>query len=406
MKTAWLLLFALLLGESVMAQATMAAGNAAAGGTKPAAKPVSAVSKQVAKPAAKPIIKTAATQPARRPSSWIDGSGPSYANRADAMKLADQIAREQQIDRAWVRRVISQARQVPMIRERVIPGPVSSRNWQRYRETTVDALRVREGLAFWRRYADLLERASETYGVPPEIIVGIIGVETFYGRNLGNFRVLEALLTLSLDFPDQHPRAEARRAFFRSELAAFLKLCKQTGRDPMQVRGSYAGAVGIPQFMPSNWERYGVDFDGDGRVDLSSSMADAIGSVANYFKSFGWKPGMPTHYPVAFDYQTLDMAVLLAPDINPTFAAADLTSLGVVLDDEARAHAGPMALVELHNGDSYSPSYVVGTENFYTVTRYNWSSYYALVVIELGQTVLTERRKEVEAAATLSASNE
>lgn len=401
MKLVWLLSLALLFGSYAVAQQTApASGNAAAG------KPVA---KSATKPAAKKsIIKTSvqrSANSARRPSTWIDGSGPSYAKRADAMRLADRIAREQKLDRAWVRRVISQARQVPMIRERVVPGPVSSRNWQRYRDNTVDALRVREGKAFWQRHADVLERASQTYGVPPEIIVGIIGVETFYGRNLGNFRVLEALLTLSLDFPEQHPRAEARTAFFRSELAAFLKLCKQTGRDPMQVRGSYAGAIGIPQFMPSNWERYGVDFDGDGRVDLSGSMADAIGSVANYFKSFGWKPGMPTHYPVAFDYQTLDMAVLLAPDINPTFAAADLTALGVVLDDEARTHSGPMALVELHNGDR-SPSYVVGTENFYTVTRYNWSSYYALVVIELGQTVLAERRKEAEAAATLSASSE
>lgn len=332
--------------------------------------------------------RIAPTVPLRRLPSWVDGSGPSYAKRADAMKLADEIAAQQGLDKAWVRRQIARVRQVPQAMERVLPPSPGSRarDWQQYRGNYLQAQRIVAGVEFWRKHEALLSRASAQYGVPPEIIVGILGVETYYGRNTGNFRVVEALTTLSLDFPAAHPRAAARTAFFREELAAFLKKCHAARLDPFQLRGSFAGALGIPQFMPSNWARYGVDFDGDGTVDLSGSVADAIGSVANYFKSFNWKPGMPTHYAVSFDYAVLDLPLLLAPDIRPTFAVEQFTAMGVLLGHDARQHEGPLALVELQNGD-YSPSYVAGTENFYAVTRYNWSSYYALAVIELGEAV-------------------
>nr|WP_237701346.1 lytic murein transglycosylase B [Hylemonella gracilis] len=332
--------------------------------------------------------RIAPTVPLRRLPSWVDGSGPSYAKRADAMKLADEIAAQHGLDKTWVRRQIARVRQVPQAMERVLPPSPGSRarDWQQYRGNYLQADRIGAGVEFWRKHEALLARAQAQYGVPAEIIVGILGVETFYGRNTGNYRVIEALTTLSLDFPAAHPRAAARTAFFRDELAAFLKKCHAAKLDPFQLRGSFAGALGIPQFMPSNWARYGVDFDGDGRVDLSGSVADAIGSVANYFKSFNWKPGMPTHYAVSFDYALLDLPLLLAPDIKPTFAVEQFTAMGVLLGHDARQHEGPLALVELQNGD-YSPSYVAGTENFYAVTRYNWSSYYALAVIELGEAV-------------------
>jgi membrane-bound lytic murein transglycosylase B len=161
----------------------------------------------------------------------------------------------------------------------------------------------------------------------------------------------------------------------------------------------------MPQFMPSSWARYAVDFDGDGRVDLFDSPADVIGSVANYFKNVNWKPGMPTHYGVDFDYSRLDMQTLLAPDIRPTFAVASFEANGALIESAGRQHEGPLALVELQNGD-YSPSYVAGTENFYAVTRYNWSSYYALAVIELGEAVEAKAvpagPPEAQASATLS----
>jgi membrane-bound lytic murein transglycosylase B len=144
--------------------------------------------------------------------------------------------------------------------------------------------------------------------------------------------------------------------------------------------------MGMPQFMPSSWVRYAVDFDGDGRVDLFGSAADAIGSVASYFKAFNWQPGMPTHYPVRFDDSLLDKEALLAPDILPSFSVASFAAKGALLDGEAQNHRGPLALVELQNGEE-PPSYVAGTENFYAITRYNWSSYYAMAVIELGREV-------------------
>ena len=152
------------------------------------------------------------------------------------------------------------------------------------------------------------------------------------------------------------------------------------------MKGSYAGAMGLPQFMPSSWVKFAVDFDGDGQVDLWDSPADVIGSVANYFKAFNWQPGMPTHYSISFDTSRLDMDALTAPDILPTFSVESFTAKGVVLEGPALQHAGPLALIELLNGPD-APTYVAGTENFYAITRYNWSSYYAMAVIELGREV-------------------
>ncbi len=321
----------------------------------------------------------------------IQGSGPAYAGRPEAMALADEIAERHGMDRQWVRRTLGKARQVPQVVKLVIPPPVTTpRNWQQYRSRFLETERIQAGVAFWQTHRELLERASNSYGVPAEIIIGIIGVETYYGRHIGRYRVMDALATLALDFPQEHPRAAQRMVFFRAELGEFLKLRQQAGADPFKARGSYAGAMGIPQFMPSSWARHAVDFDGDGRVDLVDSAADAIGSVASYFKAHHWRPGMPTHYPVDFDYERLDMPSLLEPDIKPTFAVEQFTAKGIVLDAAGRRHGGPLALVELQNGD-YSPSYVAGTENFYTITRYNWSSYYALAVIELGQAVAAAR---------------
>jgi membrane-bound lytic murein transglycosylase B len=239
-----------------------------------------------------------------------------------------------------------------------------------------------------------LERVEAETGVPARIIVGIIGVETIYGRNTGSFRVIDALCTLSFDFPASHPKAEARTAFFRSELEAYLALTARTHTDPQALRGSYAGAMGWPQFMPSSWAKYAIDFDGDGRIDLFHSQADVIGSVANYFKSFGWKPGMPTHFPVQIDETRFDKTSLLAPDILPTFSVDELAAKGVLLDAPGDQHTGPLALIELQNGDA-APQYVAGTGNFYVITRYNWSSYYAMAVIELGQAV--ERAMKMQA---------
>ncbi len=317
--------------------------------------------------------------------------GALYASRDDVMRQADDMAERRGLDRDWVRAAIGQSRHLPQVARWVLPAASpSAKNWRVYRSRFIDPVRISAGVTFWQANASELARAEQVYGVPAEIIVGIIGVETIYGRNTGNFRVMDALSTLAFDFPPAHPRSAERRAFFLGELEQLLSLAQRASSDPMGYKGSYAGAMGMPQFMPSSWVRYAVDFDGDGRIDLFDSSADVIGSVANYFQSFGWQKGMPTHYPVQFDNARLDLGSLLAPDILPTFSVENFTAKGVILDAAGLRHNGPLALVELFNGDA-QPSYIAGTENFYVITRYNWSSYYALAVIELGQKIAAAR---------------
>jgi membrane-bound lytic murein transglycosylase B len=323
-----------------------------------------------------------------------------YAQSPAAMAFADDLAQRRGLDALWVREQIGAARRLPSVIRLSLPAPRTAyKNWAAYRARFIEPVRLRAGQRFWENHRDALERAEREYGVPASLIVGVIGVETIYGQHTGNFRVIDALTTLAFDFPASHPRAEARAEFFRSELEQFLSLTHRTGMDPLALRGSYAGAMGWPQFMPSSWARHAIDFDGDSKVDLFNSAVDAIGSVANYFKAYGWQPGQPTHYAVGFDLNTLDKDALLAPDILPSFSAESFGAKGAVLDADGQKHIGKLALIELQNGDpangGTAPTYVAGTDNFYVVTRYNWSSYYAMAVIELGQTIeaLVNRRQ-------------
>ncbi len=313
--------------------------------------------------------------------------GPSYAQRSDVMQAADDIAERRGLDSAWVRQTLGQAHYLPAIAKAITPPAVgTAKNWRVYRSRFVEPIRIKAGVAFWQANRATLMRAEAEFGVPAEIIVGVIGVETIYGQQMGSFRVLDALTTLAFDFPKVHPRAAERSAYFKGELEQYLSLSQRNTIEPTSLLGSYAGAMGLGQFMPTSWVKYAIDFDGDGRVDLFTSPADAIGSVAQYFKTFGWQTGLPTHFPVSFDAQKLDMATLMAPDILPTFSVASFQTKGAVLDGPALQHAGNLALIELQNGEA-PPSYVAGTDNFYVITRYNWSSYYAMAVIELGQAV-------------------
>jgi membrane-bound lytic murein transglycosylase B len=321
-----------------------------------------------------------------------------YATRAEAMQMADDIAERRDLDKEWVRNAIGQARNIGQISRLMQPAPRGvAKNWRVYRSRFIDPVRIKAGVKFWQDNAATLAKAEKEYGVPAEIIVGIIGVETIYGRDTGSYRVIDALTTLTFDFPASHPRATERQAFFKGELEHFLSLTSRSSVDPLSPRGSYAGAMGLPQFMPSSWVKYAIDFDEDGKVDLFTSSADVIGSVANYFKAFKWQPGMPTHYPVTFDTTKLDMDALMAPDILPTFSVTSFTAKGANLNAVGAAHTGPLALIELQNGDpsiaGNAPSYVAGTENFYAITRYNWSSYYAMSVIDLGREVAQQMGK-------------
>jgi membrane-bound lytic murein transglycosylase B len=315
---------------------------------------------------------------------------PLNATRPEIMQFAEDLASRRNLDTGWVRAAIGQTRLNPTV-SRLMQPPAKAfvKNWRAYRGRFIDPVRIAAGVRFWQENRATLARAEQEFGVPAEIIVGIIGVETIYGRNTGSFSVLEALTTLAFDFPASHPRAAERSEYFKGEVEQFLTLESRRGAtalETLDIKGSYAGAMGMPQFMPSSWIKYAVDYDGDSSIDLWNSPADVIGSVANYFKAFNWQTGMPTHYPVSFDTSRLDMDALMAPDILPTFGVASFTAKGAVLEGAALAHKGPLALIELLNGPD-APSYVAGTENFYAITRYNWSSYYAMSVIELGDEV-------------------
>jgi membrane-bound lytic murein transglycosylase B len=332
--------------------------------------------------------QSAANQPRAASTKPAPGRrGTPYATREEAMQFAEDVAAKNNLDPAWFRNMVGQAQNLPTVTRLMQPAPAATaKNWRAYRSRFIDPIRIAAGVRFWQENRGTLERAEKEFGVPAEMIVGIVGVETVYGQQMGDFRVIDALATLAFDFPDNHPRAAERTKYFRGELEQFLLHHRAQKTNPLRPVGSYAGAWGMPQFMPTSLARWGIDYDGDKRIDLAGSTEDVIGSVANYFKGFGWHPGMPTHYPVRLDPARLDLDALLAPDILPTFSVASFQAKGAVLEGPALEHKGPLALIELQNGGD-PPSYVAGTENFYVITRYNWSSYYAMAVIELGREV-------------------
>ena len=339
-------------------------------------------------PAPSPKGKTRAAAKKKKKSKPVavrDDDAPDsfvYGRRDDVLAFAAEAAQDRGLDRAWVEQQLAPARYLPGVAKAIMPGPPgSAKNWAAYRARFIEPKRLAAGVQWWQAHASALAEAQQRYGVPPELVAGVVGVETFYGRMTGHYRVLDALATLAFDFPKGR---SDRSAFYRSELRAFLVWCALEGRDADSVRGSFAGAIGWPQFMPSSLLKYAVDFDHDGHVDLSEGGADVVGSVASYLATFGWQRDMPVEFPVLPPLDPVERARLAAPDIVPTFSAAQLTAAGAQLPDAARDFPGLLAFVELQNGDD-PPTYIVGTPNFYVVTRYNWSSYYAMAVIELGR---------------------
>jgi membrane-bound lytic murein transglycosylase B len=332
--------------------------------------------------------KAAQAKKAAKAKTTTPAAAPLYATRDDVTAFADDVAERRNLPRPWVATQLAQARRIDAVRRLVMPPPAgTAKNWAAYRARFIEPQRIDAGLAFWQNNERWLTQAQARWGVPASVVVAIIGVETYYGRHTGNFRVIDALATLSFDFPTGR---KDRSAFFRSELEAFLSWCAREGVDPQVQKGSFAGAMGLPQFMPSSIGKFAVDMDGDGHINLQGSGADVVGSVARYLADSGWQRDMPTHYEVAVPVNTSDRAVLLGPDILPSFTAAQFAERGAELNDAGRQHLGPLALVELQNGDR-APSYIAGTQNFYAVTRYNWSSYYALAVIELAQALANKR---------------
>ena len=259
------------------------------------------------------------------------------------------------------------------------PSSPQQRSWERYRPRFLNDRRIDSGVRFWQENRTVLARARAMYGVPEEIIVAIIGVETEYGRNTGSFRVLEALATLAFDYP-------RRAEFFRTELEQFLLLARENNMDPLSIKGSFAGAIGIPQFMPGSQRRYAVDFDGDQRVDLSGSFDDAVGSVGRFLEQHGWQAGQPI--AVIARPQAEPARELIDAGIRPTLKVGELAAQGI----EAKAGAEDrVALVDLVS-PGRDTEYWLGYENFYVITRYNRSSFYAMSVFQLAEEIRQRMR--------------
>ena len=258
----------------------------------------------------------------------------------------------------------------------LIQPPTSplQRSWERYRPRFLNNQRINGGVRFWQENRTSLTRASALYGVPEEIIVAIIGVETEYGRNTGSFGVMEALATLAFHYP--------RRAdFFRTELEQFLLLARENDMSPLAIKGSFAGAIGIPQFMPGSQRRYAVDFDGDNKVDLAGSVNDAIGSVARFLEQHGWQAGQAVAIPARSSGEP--ERSLLEAGILPSLKVADLGAKGISADADPEA---TVALVNLVS-PGRETEYWLGFNNFYVITRYNRSSFYAMSVFQLGEEI-------------------
>ncbi len=307
------------------------------------------------------------------------GAGMAAPSTAWAQKLAPEVeafigemVQKHGFETTALRRLFGQVQSRPAV-IRAISTPGTARPWHEFRSRYIEPVRIDGGVAFWRENAAALEKATREYGIPEEIIVATIGVESFYGRNTGGFRVLEALTMLAFRYP---PRAE----LFRSELEHFLLLAREDRFDPAGIRGSYAGAMGIPQFLPSSYRRHAVDFDGDGKRDIIGSSADAIGSVANYYKTFGWRPGEATVVPAGVEGSGID--AVLGIGIKPELRVSELRMRGVV--PAAPVEEGAEAALFVVEGVA-GPRYWLGLNNFYVITRYNRSVNYALTVYELAQ---------------------
>lgn len=309
--------------------------------------------------------------------------GGDFANNPNAQQFIDRMVNKHGFDRQQLQEILSQAKrldsvlrlmdnQAPTTSVKPPSGPNGA--WLRYRKKFITPDNVQNGVVFWNQYEDALNRAWQVYGVPPEIIVGIIGVETRWGRVMGKTRILDALATLSFNYP-------RRAEYFSGELETFLLMARDEQDDPLNLKGSFAGAMGYGQFMPSSYKQYAVDFSGDGHINLWDPV-DAIGSVANYFKAHGWVKGD----------QVAVMANGQAPGLpngfKTRYSISQLAAAGLTPQQPLGNHQ-QASLLRLDVGTAYQ--YWYGLPNFYTITRYNHSTHYAMAVWQLGQAVALAR---------------
>lgn len=313
-----------------------------------------------------------------------------FADRTEVRAFIDEMHEKHDFDRARLRHAFARTRPLPPVIQAVLPPrDPSVRSWQEYRSRFVEPRRIERGLRFWDDHQEKLTAASFASGVPEEYIVAIIGVESIYGYHTGSFNTFAALATLAFDYPKINPATDAARAaLFRRELEELLLLARETRRDPLSYKGSYAGALGLPQFLPSSIRSFARDGDNDDNIDLESNPADAIASVANFLKLHGWEKEGPVTVNAAVSGERF--LQLIDEGIRPNRKPSELIAFGVTT--EGGAPELPAALIDLVTPQQPT-EYRLGFQNFFVVTRYNRSSFYAMAVHDLAQTLLEERAR-------------
>ena len=328
------------------------------------------------------LVLLVAAAPGAAPAAGAPKTG--YATRPEVRAFIAALAATDGFDAVALRDLFAHVRAQPKVVAAMSRPLLAPPKWYDYSPQFLSQARIDAGIAFWRDNAAALARAQSVFGVPAEVIVAIIGVETFYGRTTGSYRVIDALSTLAFDYP-------RRAEYFQAELRQFLLLAREQGWSPLAPKGSFAGAMGLPQFMPGSIRTYAVDFGGDGRIDLSADAADAIGSVANYLAQHGWQPGQPVMQTIRFEPEAQDIALgLFDGGLTERRSVAEWVGMGIAgftIPGDLAADPVGLLLLELPAGDSYWMVF----NNWYVLTRYNRSRLYASAVWQLAQAVSAGR---------------
>lgn len=307
---------------------------------------------------------------------FVNACAADFSDKKDVKEFIKQMVKEHKFNKQYLEKLFSEAKLYDSILE-AIARPAEGKAWYEYRPIFVTKKRTQGGINFWKKNAVALARAEKKYGVPQEIIVAIIGVETRYGKHAGSYPVFDSLATLAFGYP---PRA----TFFKSELKHFLLMSREEKFKARELIGSYAGAMGMPQFIPSSFRHYAVDFDGDGKRDLWNNPTDAIGSVANYFRKHHWKPGQPVANKVTVDTKRPKYKKLLTKSLKPAHTQLELLLGGVTLPRGIEKKLKGR-LLKLKNPQQ--AEYWVTWNNFYVITRYNHSSLYSMAVYQLSKKI-------------------
>jgi membrane-bound lytic murein transglycosylase B len=302
-----------------------------------------------------------------------------FMQRADVEAFVKMMVSKHQYNERQLNQLLQQSTTQQNILTS-IAKPAEKLPWHRYEPIFMSPKRIQEGVEFWKKHAATLKRAEKEYGVPAEFIVAILGVETFYGKHTGQYKVLDSLITLAFEYPP-------RSAFFKSELEQFLLLAREEKWDPTTIKGSYAGAMGNPQFISSSYRNFAVDFTGAGKRDLINSPEDSIGSVANYFKLNGWQKGGPVVLKAKVNGEKCKSIIASKANPKPDHSLQELSSFGIRAPGKSNVtyKDQSFALVSLEGKEG--PEYWLGGHNFYVITRYNRSDHYAMAVYNLSQKI-------------------